>query len=95
MVIKLLEATVPGTINPDGSLELDEPVDVAPGRVQVTVRRSRTSIQSADVRLSGPPWIDEASSPPFDLPRPTPVPVVLMRRGIPRLPDAIFDEVDS
>ena len=94
-MIKQLEVTVQGTINPDGSLELDEPADVLPGRVQVTVRRVGSSIQSADVRLPDPPWIDEACVPPFDLPRPTPVPVVLLRRGIPRLPDAVFNIDDS
>lgn len=33
-----LAATVQGTLKSDGSLELDEPPVVAPGRVQVTVQ---------------------------------------------------------
>src|SRR5438552_1818242 len=36
--MSLSESIVEGTLKPDGSLELDQPPSVAPGRVQVTVK---------------------------------------------------------
>jgi hypothetical protein len=36
--MSLAESIVDGTLKPDGSLELDQPPNIAPGRVQVTVK---------------------------------------------------------
>lgn len=95
MTVKTLDITVPGTIKPDGSLQLDQPANLPPGPVQVTLRSTPTTLQCETPRQPDGPWSDESVSAPFDLPRPAQARRVRTRRGTLRLPDPVFAAENS
>lgn len=90
MTVNTLGITIAGTIQPDGSLQLDEPANLPPGPVQVTLRSIQTALPGETQRLPDGPWPDESIPAPFDLPRYGPSRRVCARRGTERLPDPIF-----
>ncbi len=80
-----------GTLQANGSIVLDEPPPLAPGRVSVVLKPLPTT-----VRLPDPPFLDDCISAPFDLPYEGPVTKVKVRRGQVRLPERIdFSETSN
>lgn len=92
MTTSTIDVTVLGRIQPDGSLQLDEPVDLPPGPIEVTLRRIPAQASTELKRLPDEPWLDECISPPFDLPHPEGGRPVQVHRGGVRLPDPGFAE---
>jgi hypothetical protein len=78
--------TVDGLLRPDGTLELDTPPRLPPGRVRITLQPLGGSRTQAE-RLPDPPWADDAIPAPFDLPRPGPTERVEPRPVVERLPE--------
>ena len=76
-----------GNLNSDGTIQLDRPPGISPGRVQVTLRRY-LPLNRVTLRIPDGPWPDEAVSAPFDLPRPGIPERVRPRRACDRLPDS-------
>ena len=58
-----------GNLNADGTIRLDRPPDVPPGRVRITLQPLPASVPGA-IRLPDAPWPDDAISAPCDLPFP-------------------------
>ena len=77
-----------GNLNSDGTIQLDRPPAILPGRVQVMLRPLSTP-ESREARVPDGPWLDEASSAPFDLPRPGVSERVYPRQAADRLPDLL------
>ena len=77
-----------GNLNSDGTIQLDRPPGISPGRVQVALRRLSPFV-SGQARDPDGPWPDEAIPAPFDLPRPGTPERVYPRPGSERLPDAL------
>ncbi|GEM_PF-5148935 len=79
-------AVIDGLLMPDGTLKLDAPPRLPPGRVRVTVQPlidGRTEPE----RLPDGPWLDDALPAPFDLPRSGVVELVRPRVVAERLPE--------
>jgi hypothetical protein len=66
--MSMIGTVVDGLLRPDGTLELDVPPSLPPGRVRVIVQPLVDS-QSAVERLPDEPWLDDSIPAPFDLPR--------------------------
>ena len=77
-----------GNLNSDGTIQLDRPPGISPGRVQVALRPLSPSA-SGQARDPDGPWPDEAISAPFDLPCPGTPERVYPRQGSNRLPDPL------
>ena len=92
MTMASLEITIEGTIKPDGSIELDQPSNLPPGPVQITLRRIPATLPSEISRQPDGPWPDESISAPFDLPRTGQSRTVRTRVGTLRLPDPVIVE---
>jgi hypothetical protein len=73
-----------GVLDADGTIHLDHPPEVRPGRVHVTVRPA-----ARDFMLPDPPWPDESIPAPFDLPMPGPIRRIQTRRVEMPLPDPL------
>jgi hypothetical protein len=58
-----------GLLKPDGTVQLDAPPRLPPGRVRVTLQRLEEAPRET-VRLPDTPWIDESVPAPCDLQRP-------------------------
>jgi hypothetical protein len=82
---------VSGTLNPDGSLELDNVPPLPPGRVRVTLE-SLSPVRGAE-RLPDPPWTTDEIAAPFDLPFPDDSQPISVTQGE-RLPLPLVDESD-
>ena len=54
-----------GVLQPDGTLRLDQPPEIPPGPVQVTIR----AVAQPRERIPDLPIEDPSAPPPFDLPR--------------------------
>lgn len=72
-----------GTLEPNGSIVLDEKPALPPGRVRVTL----TPMPA--VRLPNEPILDDCIPAPFDLPREGPVTKVKVRQVQERLPQQL------
>ena len=77
---------ISGNLNSDGTIQLDRPPAILPGRVQVLLRPLSTP-ESREARLPDAPWPDESRSAPFDLPRPGVSERVYPQQACDRLPD--------
>ncbi len=55
-----------GNLDSDGTIRLDRPPDVPPGRVRITIQPLPESMPAVG-HLPDGPWLDEAISAPFDL----------------------------
>ncbi len=62
-----LTLVINGNLLSDGTIQLDRPPPISPGRVQITMR-SLSQSEAANVCIPDGPWLDEAVSAPFDLP---------------------------
>lgn len=56
-----------GVLGADGTIHLDRPPEVRPGRVKVTLRPVTVS-EAGEFWLPDPPWPDESVPAPCDLP---------------------------
>jgi len=74
-----------GTLQANGSIVLDEPPPLAPGRVSVVLKPLPTT-----VRLPDPPFLDDCISAPFDLPYEGPVTDVTAEKVPYRYPEMII-----
>ncbi len=79
-----------GNLNSDGTIQLDRPPGILPGRVQVALRPLAPSA-SGQARVPDGPWPDEAISAPFDLPLPGVPERVYPRQARELLPDPLLD----
>ncbi len=77
-----------GNLNSDGTIQLDRPPGISPGRVQVALRPLFPS-DSGQARVPDSPWPDQAISAPLDLPRSGRSERVAPRQGNERLPDPL------
>ena len=83
-----------GLLKADGTLELDSPPRLPPGRVRVTVQPLLDG-RAETVRLPDAPWSDDSIPAPFDLPRFEQVERVqpkAVRERLPELPSGIAEE---
>jgi len=83
-----------GLLRPDGTLVLDAPPRLPPGRVRVTVQPLLDGRTEAE-RLPDGPWLDDDIPAPFDLPRPGVAERVQPRsvpERLPELPTEIEEE---
>lgn len=71
-----------GTLQPGGSILLDEPPAMPPGRVRIT-------LTPMPVRMPDEPLLDECISAPCDLPYAGPVNKVKVRYGQTRLSEIL------
>ena len=56
-----------GNLSSDGTIRLDRPPDVPPGRVRITLQPLPASVPGA-ICLPDSPWLDDAISAPCDIP---------------------------
>ncbi len=73
-----------GILQPDGTVQLDHPPEMPPGRIQLTIR----PLPPQRERLPDLPTDDDSVPPPFDLPRLEITGVVQPIRVLQRLPDS-------
>lgn len=89
-----MAAVIHGLLRADGTLELDAPPRLPPGRVRVTVQPLVDSGSDAE-RLPDAPWLDDAVPAPFDLPRSGAALRVEPRIVFERLPDFLTESVEE
>ena len=77
-----------GSLFSDGTIRLDRPPDVPPGRVRITLQAISASMPER-VQLPDGPWPDDAVPPPFDLPLPGTPQRVSPRKACELLPDLL------
>ncbi len=77
-----------GNLDPDGTIRLDRPPDVPPGRVRITLQPLPATVPGA-ICLPDGPWLDDAISAPFDLPFPGKTERVHPRQAHDLLPDPL------
>lgn len=80
-----------GMLQADGTLRLDNPPGVPPGRMEVTLR----PVSPQRARLPQPPIEDMCVAPPFELPRSSNSKHVDSAPIFERLPDPIFIDIDG
>ena len=86
-------ATIPdmvydGVLEADGTIHLDHPPELRPGRVRVAVRPV-VALAASGVLLPDAPWEDESIPAPCDLPIAGPRKTIHPRPGQVRLPDPL------
>ncbi len=77
-----------GILNSDGTIQLDRPPGVSPGRVRITLRPLSSS-EPQDMCIPDDPWLDDAVSAPFDLPLPATPGRIRARQSHELLPDRL------
>ena len=85
-----VSAVIDGLLTPEGTLRLDAPPRLPPGRVRVTVQSLVDERNEAE-RLPDAPWLDDAIPAPFDLPRSGIVERVRPRPIPERLPELLAE----
>lgn len=89
-----VSTVIDGVLRSDGTLELDAPPQMPPGRVRVTLEPLVESRKGSQ-RLPDEPWLDDSISAPFDLPRPnatTRVQPRYLAERLPELPPGLAEE---